>query len=472
MTDNLNNRYSHTITLLERFLGIFAVVRAREGVTSLLLVANIFLILMAYYFIKPVREGWLSVSAIGSLSKLEIKAYSAFGQSILLLAILPLYAKMAARLTRRRLITNTAFICSVLLLLFWLLHPGFLAARIAYAGVLFYMFVGIFSVTLVAQFWSFASDLYGQEMGKRLFPLVAIGASAGAVVGSWAGEHLMRLNWLDAFDLIPCAIIPLFFAVMLARYIDQRGSRDKPSPDLYKRALEPAAPGGRGAFKTILETPYLMTTAVMILLFNWIVASGDNILFGMVQEALTAKFGQIPDPSTLSSAINTATTSFYSGLYFWVNLTGLFLQAFIVSRLVQFGGFSLLVLTTPLISLVAYFSMAIAPVIGIIKAMKIAENSSNYSINNTARNMLWLPTTKSMMYQAKATIDTLFVRIGDGLAALTVLVGTRVWTFSMRNFLVVNIILSLLWIIIALYIAGEFRKWSKYNVENEIQPAS
>lgn len=464
MTDKLNNPYSGAMTPLEKFLGIFAVVRAREGVTSLLLVANIFLILMAYYFIKPVREGWLAVSVIAGLSKLEVKAYSAFGQSLLLLAILPFYAKMASLLPRRRLITNTALVCSLLLLLFWLLRPGLLAAQIPYAGVAFYMFVGIFSVTLVAQFWSFASDLYGQEMGKRLFPLVAIGASAGAVVGSWAGEHLIRLSWLDAFDLIPLAIVPLFFAVMLARYIDRRGSRDAGSADADNRSREAAAPQGHGAFRTILETPYLMTTAAMILLFNWIVASGDNILFGIVQEALTAQYGQVTDPAALSSAINTATTSFYSGLYFWINLVGLFLQAFIVSRLVQLGGFSLLVLTTPLISLVAYFSMAIAPVIGIIKVMKIAENSSNYSINNTARHMLWLPTTKSMMYQAKAAIDTLFVRIGDGLAALTVLVGTRVWTFSMNNFLVVNIVLSIMWIGIALVIAREFRKWSRYGL--------
>jgi hypothetical protein len=73
----------------DRFLRLFADVHPREGATSLILVANIFLILVAFYLIKPVREGWLAVTDIGDLTKLEIKAYSAFAQSLLLLCILP-----------------------------------------------------------------------------------------------------------------------------------------------------------------------------------------------------------------------------------------------------------------------------------------------------------------------------------------------------------------------------------------------
>jgi AAA family ATP:ADP antiporter len=198
-------------------------------------------------------------------------------------------------------------------------------------------------------------------------------------------------------------------------------------------------------------------------LFSWIVASGDNILFGMIQEVISADLVAITNPEDLSQAVKTATTAFYSDLYFWINLIGLLLQAFIVSRLIQFGGFSLLVLATPLISLVAYFSMAIAPVLGIIKFMKIAENSSNYSINNTARHMLWLPTTKAMLYQAKATVDTLFVRIGDGLAALIVLLGTRVWSFSLFDFLIINIVLSLIWTGFAIYLSREYRRMDREN---------
>ncbi len=139
-------RESHGLpspTILDRALRIFARVQSGESVTTLLLLTNIFLILLAFYFIKPVREGWLSVSVIAGLSKIEIKAYSAFGQSLLLIAILPFYAKLAAACTRRKLIFSTGAVFALLLILFWLMQPGYLFAEVPYAGVFFYMFVGV-----------------------------------------------------------------------------------------------------------------------------------------------------------------------------------------------------------------------------------------------------------------------------------------------------------------------------------------
>jgi len=459
-----HDEFSQGLSPLEKFLRLFAEVNPKEGMTSVLLLSNIFLILTAYYFIKPVREGWLSVSVIADLSKLEVKAYSAFAQSLLLVLILPVYALVTTRLTRRALITATGVVSGLLLIVFWCLQPGLLTTQVAYAGVAFYIFVGIFSVTLVAQFWSFAADLYGQSRGKRLFPLVAIGASGGAMVGSWAGKQLVTLEWWNAYDLILLALVPLTAAILLARWIDRRGSAGDNSAALAQRREQPAVVEGEGAFATIMQHRYLMATAIMVMLFNWVVASGDNILFGLVQQAINQELVGVVDPAQLSKMVNVATTAFYSDLYFWINLIGLMLQAFIVSRLVRLGGFGLLIMTTPLISLVAYLSMSIAPVIGIIKVMKVAENSSNYSIHNTARHMLWLPTNKAMMYQAKTTIETLFYRLGDVLAALTVLLGTRYWQLRLDDFLVFNIVLCALWVLVSIYLYREYKVWSHASV--------
>ena len=453
---------------LERFLRLFARVRPGEGLTSIMLVLNIFLILMAYYFIKPVREGWLSVSLFQGFTKLEVKAYSAFGQSILLLAVVPLYAMLAERWTRRQLILRTGLFFSATLLLFWCLQPGLLMSNVPFSGVGFYLFVGIFSVTLVAQFWAFASDVYGQERGKRLFPLVAVGASAGAALGSWIGESLIRLAWLDAFDLLLLALLPLGGALCLAMWTDRRGTYGDPSEWTRSRWEEPAAPTSEGAYQLIRRHRYLAGTALMVLVFSWIVASGDNILFGVVQATLEEKFSESAgDPEQLGQLIKNATTAFYGDLFFWINLIGLLLQAFVVSRLLRYGGFGLLLIATPLISLAAYVSMAIAPVLGIIKVMKVAENSSNYSVNNTARHMLWLPTTKAMLYQAKTAIDTLFVRLGDGLAALTVLIGTRVIPLEISDFIFINIGLIFIWIVVAWFLIREHRRWTDGKIETE-----
>lgn len=444
---------------LERFLSLFANVKAREGITSLILVLNIFLILVAYYLVKPVREGWLSVSMFKGISQLEVKAYSAFGQSLLLLAALPLYAKLASIWTRRDLIVRVGTAFAVMLVLFWLVQPGLVWEQVPFAGILFYMFVGIFSVTLVAQFWSFAADVYGHDRGKRLFPLVAVGASAGAAVGAWVGERMIVLERLEAFDLMLLALVPLGAAMALGAWTDRRGTYGDPSNSTKTRWVEPAAPSHKGAYRLIAKHRYLTGTALMVLIFSWVVASGDNILFGLVQQAVRENLDSFaPGSVEYSRMVNAATTAFYGNLYFWVNVCGLLLQAFFVSRILRYGGFMALMLTTPVISLVAYLSMAIAPVIGVIKVMKVAENSSNYSVNNTARNMLWLPATKEMLYQAKTAVDTLFVRIGDGLAAVTVLIGTRLVRLELIDFLVVNVFLIVIWLGIAVFLTRENRR--------------
>jgi ATP:ADP antiporter, AAA family len=445
---------------LERILRLFANVEAQEGLTSLILVVNIFLILMAYYFIKPVREGWLSVSLFRGLSQLEVKAYSAFVQSLLLLVVLPLYAKLAALWTRRQLVIRVGVGFGALLVIFWALQPGLLFAQVPYVGFLFYIYVGIFSVTLVAQFWSFASDLYGLERGRRLFPLVAIGASAGGAVGSWLAERLLRFDRIQAFDLILLALVPLSLALLLAAWSDKRGAYGHPSSWTTTRWEEPAAPHNEGAYGLILRHRYLGATALLVMVFSWVVASGDNILFGLVQESVRGELESFAgQPQEFTRLVNAATTAFYGDLYFWVNIGGLLMQAFFVSRILRYGGFMALMLTTPVISFAAYASMALAPVLGIIKTMKIVENSSVYSVNNTARHMLWLPASKEMLYQAKTAIDTLFFRLGDGLAALTVLIGTRVVRLDMLGFLIINLVLVVVWIGLSVFLVRENRRW-------------
>lgn len=445
------------MTSIERMLNAFAPVRPREGITSLMLLLNIFLILTAYYLVKPVREGWLAVSVIQGFSSTDVKAISAFGQTILLLAILPFYARIAARWSRRELVTRSGVFFGALLLSFWLLQPDFLFARVPYAGVAFYLAVGIFNVTLVAQFWAFAADIYGEERGKRLFPLVAIGAAGGAMFGSLLGERLIRLEWLGTYELILLALLPLGLAVVVARIVDGRGTYGQPSEWTTQRWEQPAAPDAGGPFRPIFSQRYLTAAAFLILIFNWVLTSGDIILFGLVQQAIEADFTGDGD---ITAFIETQTTIFYGDIYFWINLFGLLLQAFVVSRLMRAGGFGLLILTTPVIAVTAYASMLLAPVLAVVKFMKIAEVSSNHSINNTARQMLWLPATKSVLYQTKTAVDTLFVRLGDGLAALTLLLGTRFLNVDLQVFLIINLLLALVWIALARFVLQEYRRLS------------
>ncbi len=112
----------------------------------------------------------------------------------------------------------------------------------------------------------------------------------------------------------------------------------------------------------------------------------------------------------------------------------------------------------PVVALLSYSVMALIPILLVVKIMKIAENSVDYSINNTARHVLWLPADSATKFHGKPAIDTLYVRMGDGFAALTVLIGVQVLTLSTTQFFVFNIFLVFIWLFFAMMLIRERRK--------------
>ena len=115
-------------------------------------------------------------------------------------------------------------------------------------------------------------------------------------------------------------------------------------------------------------------------------------------------------------------------------------------------------LLLPSIALVSYSAMALVPILSVVRALKIAENSTDYSINNTARQVLWLPTSAEMKYRAKPAIDSVFVRVGDGFAALTVLIGVRMLELSTQALFIVNVALVVTWLLLSVAIVRTYKQ--------------
>ncbi len=448
------------LSMLERSLRIFTDVRAGEGTTSIVLFVNVFLILCAYYFIKPLRESWIAVSDVAGLSKMEVKAYSSFGQSVLLAFIVSFYGRLSARWPRGTLITRATLACMACLVAFWLMQPGFLLANLPGSGIAFYLWVGMFGVFIVAQFWAFAADLYADERGGRLLPLIGIGATAGAAAGSFLTEFLVESKWFDSGTLLLLANVPLGVSILLTRVADARGPLGAPRGERVK-ATKPAADGdGHGALGFVVRHRYLLTAALVALVTNWVNTNGENLLFRVVQEALDQERqarGIMGEAATISF-VREGTAAFYGNFYFWVNVSALLLQALVASRLLAYGGFGAIFMMLPTIALISYSSMAILPVLWMVRVMKVAENSVDYSINNTARQVLWLPTTAEMKYKAKPVVDSLFVRLGDGCAALTVMLGVQLLQLTTQQFFYVNVALVLAWLAFAAMIVLEHRR--------------
>ncbi len=448
---------------IERFLQIFTEVRPGEGPTALMMFANVFLILLAYYCIKPLREGWIAVSDIQGLTKMEVKAYSSFFQSFFLLFVVGWYGRLSGRLDRVTLITRATLFCISNMVLFWFLQPGLFVDNLPYTGVVFYLWVGMFGVFIVAQFWTFCADIYADGRGIRLLPMVAIGATSGAAAGSWLVDELLATGLLSTESLLLVAVLPLLASTVLTRIVDHReGSAAVPAAGRGGES-EGEEQGLRFLFsgaRLIFLSRFLFAAAMVTLLTNWVNTNGENLLFRVIEESLAGQAAAqgITDPAAVLEFTRSGTTQFYGNFFFWVNISALILQSVVASRLLKYGGFAAIALLLPVIALLSYTCMALVPILLVVKMLKIAENSTDYSINNTARNVLWLPVSPEMKYRGKPAIDTLYVRLGDGLAALTVLVGVEMLTLSTRQFFIFNVSLVIAWLGFTLLLIREYRR--------------
>ena len=142
------------------------------------------------------------------------------------------------------------------------------------------------------------------------------------------------------------------------------------------------------------------------------------------------------------------------------------------SRLLKYGGFAAILMLMPAIALLGYTTMALLPVLAVIKIMKVAENATDYSINNTARHVLWLPVSAEITYKGKPTIDTLFARLGDLFAALTVLVGVQILTLATEGFLALTVVLVALWLGVAVTVVREHTQLTLKAQENAQHPSA
>ena len=144
-----------------------------------------------------------------------------------------------------------------------------------------------------------------------------------------------------------------------------------------------------------------------------------------------------------------------------VNGLGLFLQLFVVSRIVKHFGVAWAVMVLPALSFGAYNILVFVPTLTAVLAAKVAENSTDYSLNNTVRNMLFLPCTYEQKFSAKQAIDSFFVRMGDVLSGLLVYVGTTYLALQTRHFAMVNLVLVLVWLGFALLISRAYQRRSR-----------
>jgi len=193
--------------------------------------------------------------------------------------------------------------------------------------------------------------------------------------------------------------------------------------------------------------------AALMVLLNLVNTTGEYILGKRVNEIATSAASHAAgiDPEKMIGA-------FYGSYFTWVNIIAALIQAFVVSRVLKYFGVRGALLVLPVVALAGYTALAFVPLLPLIRGVKIAENSLDYSLQSTTRNALYLPLSREAKYKAKQANDTFFVRFGDVLSAGLIFVGTTWLAFAPRQFALVNAGLVLLWLVLALLLGRQFAR--------------
>ena len=367
-------------------------VRAAEVRTLWLGFAFHFLILTAYYIIKPIRD------SIAASNRLETLPWMFTATLIVMLIANTIFAAIVARMERRKFIPFAyAFFILVLALFFVLMRTGSPEQQV-WTGRAFYVWVSVFNLFNTAIFWAFMTDLFTVEQGKRLYAFIAVGGTLGAIAGAYITKNLIR--GMGPANLI--AISATLFAIVcfLVRFFPNNfteGNRVEAARE------QPIGGTVWSGITHIARSPYLFGLAAAIMLYT-----------------TTSTWAYFQQTTLAGQALKTSTdrTVFLSNLEIWVNTITLFIQIFLTGRLLKWFGVAFTLISLPFLSMLGFAAMAIAPSLSMLAFFQVTRRAAAYALMRPSHDeLLFTVLRREDKYKVKSVTDTLGYRVGDQLGA-------------------------------------------------------
>jgi AAA family ATP:ADP antiporter len=415
----------------------FARVETGESVGAAVMMLASFLLLCAYYQLKTVREPLILLEG-GA----EVKLYARAGQAVLMVGVVQVYGEIAKRVGRMKLLAIVfLFFISNLVVFALLSRTG------VPIGLAFFLWVGVFSYTAVAQFWALAADIYSEDQGKRLFPVIGVGSSVGAVAGARLAKSLVPFG---PYTLMTAAAVLLLACMAMLAWVERRAGVAGRAQGQARQEQEEQPLSDEGALHLLLRDRYLLLIAAMIVLLNWVNSAGEYAFDRTILAAVSRAGVRGADAQSFVGAIK-------ADYFAWYNLLGMLMQLFAVSRILTKLGIRNALLFLPAFAFFGYAWAAFIPTLAVIRLVKIGENALEYSVAETSRHALYLVTSRVEKYVGKTSVDTIAVRVGAILSGAVVWIGGRV-SLSTAAFATINVGLTALWIGLVLAIGLEHRR--------------
>ena len=414
-------------------------VREHEIAALVASCAYFFFVLSAYYVLRPVRD------EMGVAGGVENLAWLFTGTLVGMLLVHPLFTALVARFPRRRFVPLIYRFFILNLVVFFLVFRAADAGQAVWVGRVFFVWTSVFNLFVVSVFWSFMTDLYRPAQSQRLFGLVAVGGTLGAILGSTISSALVPR--LGPVNLLLVSALMLEIAARAGRALDgQEAALAAGAPP------EEAAPtGGEGAgvigggvldgIRHVIRSPYLLGIAALMLLFT--IAS--TFLY-FQQAAIVAR---------VFEGDRQARTQLFARLDLAVNVLTLVTQVFLTGRLLRWLGVAVSLAFLPLMSLIGFGILASAPGLAVLVVFQVLRRAGNFAIQRPAREVLYTVLPRTDKYKAKNFNDTFVYRVGDQLGAWSY--TAIAWLgLGLSGLALTMVPISAVWLLLALWLGARY----------------
>ncbi len=406
----------------------------------------VFSVLSAYYVIRPIRDEMGVQGGVGNLQWLFT------GTLLAMLAVNPPFAALVRRLPRERFIAIAYRFFMANLLIFMVLLSLSTETQNVWLGRVFFIWASVFNLFVVSVFWALMVDVFESEQGKRLFGLIAAGATAGAILGSSITASMVQ--GIGSAPLLLASILLLELAVFSVRRLSRLAAGLSRAPASQREE----APIGGGVLAGLTHTarsPYLLNVGLYILLY-----------------AITSTFLYFQQAQIVADAFTdrAARTAFFARIDLLVNVLTLVVQVFLTSRILGAFGVALTLAALPLFNVIGFATLAMVPVVGALVAFQVARRVGNFALARPTREILFTVVTREDKYKAKNFIDTVVYRAGDQIGS---------WAYAFLAFLglgmtgisVVAVPLSVAWVLSSLWLGRRQEERAKAAAEASPAPS-
>ncbi len=429
--------------VIGRWINAATGIKPHEFMAALLSFAFVFILMAAYFILRPVRDAMAS-----DWTDVEVSLLWSMTFFFSLVAV-TLYGAVVSTVRFRSLVPGVyAFFAAS----FFVFYFGSGSADAVLVDKAFYVWLSVFSLFHVSVFWSFMADLWNREQAVRLFGVIATGASVGAIVGPLITALLVERIGTEKLMLVSATMlllpIPIIWALARLK-TSALGNAEVSADTAADQAMGRNPLRGFGIF---FSSPYLLGIGLFIILY---VAIGSFVYFEL--KNLLADFSRI-ERAEIWAYIDLAVNSL-------AIVTAMFLTSRIATR---FGMASTLALVPALI-VIGMLVIAIAPVVAVVAGLQVARRAGNYAITRPGREMLFTAVDRETRFKAKPVIDIVLYRGGDMVTAWAFTLLTTGLGLGLAAVALVGAVIAAAWAAVGIYLGRSYERIGREQVHHPIR---